>query len=90
MKLIGRDDIVAQEDVDGAMTGDLHGGGHVHTGVDQIPDRRAPEIVRHEFFALVPGSPRLHSQSALNTRLDPLPPEVLGSVRRDRSPGTSF
>ena len=81
MELTGRDDIVAQEDVNGAMSGDLHSGGHIHTGVYQITDRRATEIVGNESLVLIPSCPRLHSQSALNTRLDPLPPRhILASA----------
>ena len=78
MELAGRNDIVPQENVQGAMSCDLHGGGHIHAGVDEIADGRATEIVGDKPSVLKPSFTCLFSKSALNTRLVPLPTEIPG------------
>jgi hypothetical protein len=65
MKLISRDDIVAQENVHGAMSCNLHRGGHINARVDEVANGRATEIMGDKPLVLVSGVAGLYSESAL-------------------------
>ena len=51
------------------MSRDLHGGGCIHTRVDEVADGRATEIMGDEPLVLKPSFACLFSESTLNTRL---------------------
>jgi hypothetical protein len=74
--------IVAQENVHGAMSCNLHGGGHINARVDEVTDGRATEIIGDEPLVFIPGFAGLYSESGLYTSLDPLTPEILDFKNR--------
>jgi hypothetical protein len=76
MELICRYDIVPHEDMQCAMSRNLHGGSCIHTRADEVANGGPSEIMGNKALVLIPRIPCLFSESTLNTCLYPLTPKI--------------
>jgi hypothetical protein len=77
VELARRDNIVPHEDVQSAMSSNLHGCGCIDTRVDEVANGGASEVMGNKAPILIPRFSCLFSTSTLDTCLYPLTPEIL-------------